>query len=798
MLPIFLLSLHLLQATLSGTIKDAQTNEPVDYAQVTILENGRSTQTDSLGNFSFPNLEPGKYVLQITRVGYASSMQRVELGASDSFVQLLLEPESGLTEEVVITAIRANRQTPVTQYNMSQKEIEDKYFGHDIPTLINNSPSVQSYSDAGNGIGYSYFRLRGIDQTRINFTVNGIPINDPETQGYYFNNFADLANSAQSIQIQRGVGTSTNGSAAFGGSINMLTTDLLDSTRFNLQTGYGSFNSSRLSAEYYTGKIKNKFAFYGRMSSVNSDGYRERSGANIRSYFVSGAYYGKKSILKLNSFGGLERSELAYIATPKSVLDTNRRYNPLSKDETDMFQQSFHQLQYTYEFNRHLNISSSAYFVRGGGAFDIKIPGYPYFYLNMPDADTNATSTDVINRYKLDTYFYGGMAFLNYKKNKISLNYGLHANYFISDHFAEVAWATRFPASVNPNHQIYFNTGYKTDLSTFVKFSYALSPKLIASTDLQLRSTGFKYRAQDKPIFRDTFQVEDMSWLFFNPKLGLRYHLNSKVSFYLSGGRTTREPTRVDLLGDDRANFNVAQADVKPETVYDLEVGNEIRSGKLKMNTNLFFMEFRNEIAATGALNLFGYSIRKNVDQSFRRGLELDWTWQLHKNWALINSSVFSYNKIKTYTQNFVIYDSTGVDTYTRNELTFNNVTPVLTPSVMINQGLRFNPLSWLSLEVIGKYVGKMYLDNSETDNLSIPATAFADLRIGLKLNQWIRSGDHTLSLQLNNITNTLYYNGGTPNHFYTQYTSGLDRTTFPSYFPAATRNFFLTLNMKF
>jgi iron complex outermembrane receptor protein len=799
MLTYILLISQFLGFSVKGTLTDPKDGLPVENAVVVLVEGNRSTYTDAKGNFEFNDLAAGNYTIKIDALGYESTQQTVIVEDKDVMLNLPLTPKEKVSEELVVTAIRANSQTPVTQYNMSQKDISDKYFGHDIPALINNAPSVNTYSETGNGIGYSYFRLRGIDMTRVNMTINGIPVNDPETQGYYFNNFADIATSLKSIQIQRGVGTSTNGAASFGGAVNMISKDLSEKPSFSFSSGYGSFVSRRLAGEFQTGMLKNKFAFYGRISNVGTDGYRDHSSANVNSYMVSGAYFGKKSLLKINSFGGLANSTLAYIATDKSILDTNRTYNPLGGDNKDRFRQTFHQIQYTYEFNKKLNFVSSGYFVKGDGYFDLYFPDYGYAYLNMPDVDSAHTATNVIASYKLNQSFYGGMAFLNYTGNRIKMNVGLHGNLFQSDHYMQVKWAQNLPSGIGPNHEAYFNTGYKQELSSFVKLQYDLSDKVILFGDAQIRTTAFQYKARDKEIFRDTFRVDNMNWVFFNPKVGARYNVNSKTSFYLSGGKTTREPTRIDYMGDDRANFDIKQSDVKPETVYNFEFGNEIRSSKVKLNTNIYFMEFRNEIAATGALNYFGYAIRKNVPQSFRRGIEFDWMWQINRIVALTNTSAFSYNRIKTYTQDLPIYDNTGANTYTTESVTVKNVTPVLTPAVTINQGLRLTPLSWLSLDIIGKYVSKMYLDNTNNNVLSTPAFCFADLRLAIKLNSFIKTGDHSLSFQLNNFTNTKYYNSGTPNSYFNQSGTGaLTRIAYSSYYPAATRNFFVTLNMKF
>ncbi|MBY0425522.1 MAG: TonB-dependent receptor plug domain-containing protein, partial [Cytophagales bacterium] len=338
-----------------------------------------------------------------------------------------------VSEEIVISATRANDMTPVTQYNLNQAQIKEKYYGADIPTFLNSTPSVNSYSDAGNGIGYSYISLRGLEPKRINFSINGIPVNDPETQGFYTNNFADLLSSAKSIQVQRGVGTSANGTAALAGSISVITKDLSLKPEASITVGYGSFNSRRITGEVQTGLIANKFAFYGRLSEIASDGYRYNSGAQIRTFFVSAGYFGKKSLLKFNAFGGTAIDKLAYNGIDKPTMDQDRRSNPLTAAETDQFQQYFYQLQYTYEFNQHLNLSAQAYYVKGlAPAFNVLFPaswGYGYSNFNLPNAivgTETVTGTNVLANYRLNQDYLGGMAFLNYKKDRLGLNVGIH------------------------------------------------------------------------------------------------------------------------------------------------------------------------------------------------------------------------------------------------------------------------------------------------------------------------------------------------------------------------------------
>lgn len=782
---------------ISGTVKDKTTQEGLPSAYVSIKNVGVSS-TNTQGDFTIKNVPAGTYVLQVSYVGYDTYLDTIQVSGDMSQLLVELTP-SDVNEAVVIQAIHADDKVPVTTTELNKAQIQNKYFGYDVPYVINNTPSVNAYSDNGVGIGYSYFRMRGIDQTRINLTVDGIPINDPENQGFYFNNFADLTSSAQQIQIQRGVGTSTNGSSAFGGSINILTSNLSPTPNATVHLGYGSFNTSRVTVEASTGMLPGKVAFYGRVGQINTDGYRDNSGSNIKSYFLSGAKYGNKSVLKFNVWGGFAANHLAYAGISKEALDTNRRYNPLTSAETDYFNQNVMQLQYTRSFNSRWKLSASLYHMNNNGWFDVRFNDWYYSLMNMPDVNGSPTA-DFMMRYNLKQRFTGVFGYLQHTYDKGNFYLGVHANAFVADHFMTVPWASAFPAGYDPTHEAYFNTGYKNEVSMFLKNTHSITDKLTSFIDLQVRYASFKYKAEDKPIYRDTFNVEDMHWIFFNPKAGLTYSWTKFTSLYASVGATSREPARLDYLTDDRANFDVKQSDVKPEQVIDVEAGVRVKKDTWQLQGNVYAMEFKNEIVQTGQLNSFGLPLRSNASSSFRRGVEIDLTYKLSKSFSLINSTSLSYNRIKEFNQKYTIYDNVG--TYVGDTvITYKNVTPVYTPSFILNQGIRYTYEDIFSFEIIGKYMAKTFLDNSNAESLTLPAFGFIDARATMKFNRWVKGGDYTLSVQVNNLTNQLYAHTGSVSVYgyaLTQNNGMYSNTTAPSYFAAATRNIMVTLSAKF
>lgn len=701
-------------------------------------------------------------------------------------------------QEFVVRGIKANQNAPITQTTLDRKLIEEKYYGADIPTLINSTPSINTYSDNGLGIGYSAFRLRGMDQTRINTTVNGIPVNDPENMGVYFNNFADLASSAESIQIQRGVGTSTNGAASFGGSVNILTRNLSNKQSAAVSLGLGSFGSSRATVEYQSGLIKNKIAIYGRLSNIQTNGYRDNSGAQITSYMLSVGYFWKKALLKLNVFGGYAENHLAYNGIDAATLASNRTFNPFVNNEQDAFKQTFYQLQYSYNLNSKSNITSSAYFVRG------EAPKFQYYgnfaneYLNLPTYingnDTQSTS-NAMTSYRLNQYFMGAFVNYQYKNGKWDLMANIHANAFINEHFLEVQTIDKYNPVFKPGQNAFFNTGYKNEISGNVKLNYSITSKLAAFGDVQLRNVSFNYSPQitQYRANNDNYEVENMNWTFVNFRLGLRQKINENLNTYAMFGRSNREPARVDYFKDEHPYSNIKQSDIKYETVNDYELGATYKNKHLVFNANLYYMDFENQIASTGSLNSYGVAINTNVGASVRKGIELNGVWKINKMFWLTHSSSFSQNTISKIDLHYS-NATTNADTV----ITKSDAVTALSPSVIINQGLRVIPLSWMYAELNYRYVSVQYLDNSSNSAVSIPDYNCIDLKMGVSLKQFIKKGEPSISFLVNNITNQLY----TPAGNIMPYTNSIDSQgkmgSVGLYYPAATRNFFVSLNWKF
>lgn len=612
-----------------------------------------------------------------------------------------------LSELTIIGSIRADENTPVTLRNFDLPQIEKYSFGQELPTLLNNTQSVTIYSDAGNYFGYTYFRLRGIDQSRINFTLNGIPLNESEDQGVYFNNFVDFTNSIESMQIQRGVGTTTNGVASFGGSINFQSISLAK-PKIEFQSSLASYNTQRYSLEYCSG-IQNNYSIYMRYSDASSDGYRYNSSNNSNSFYFSGGLFYNKDILTFTSFYGHQQNQMAYLATSIDDIEIDPRTNYLSPDERDDFHYLFNSFQYIRQLNINTTMTASLFYIKLDGNYD---------YLYSPD----------MYNYRLNSDFYGTMLNVNYKYNNWRIDGGVDLTYYNRNHTAIIK-----PIEEN----LYDNTGYKNDANAFVKVSCDVNETTFYG-DLQFRNVRFTYF--------DDIKIDPIIWNFLNLKIGFLFKLNSDVIFYSSIGMTKREPNRLDMLQgyDDIDQYNYVDvgdlSKVKPEKVMDIEGGLKFNYDEVKFNINGFSMQFQNEIAAIGQLSqIYGLPLRKNVPMSSRNGVEIDLSWQVTDRFLIENNTTFMSANIDTYITD---YDS----------ITYNNITPLLTPNTISNTTFSYD-LKYFNVGLIGKYVSQSYLDNENT--VKLPQYFIWDFV--LEINLW----QQTLDFRVNNITNRQYYTGG-------------------------------------
>lgn len=769
------------QIKISGQIADEDTGAPLVGAHIQL--NGITSThivSDNRGAFVFENIPKGHYEIQVTYVGYQSFKQKLKLGEN---AHLSVDMKEGLIgEEVVVTATRVDENSPAAYDNIGKAEIKKRNNGQDLPFIINNSPSVVVTSDAGNGFGYTGLRIRGSDMTRINITMNGVPMNDAESHGVYFVDLPDLASSLDNIQIQRGVGTSTNGAGAFGASINMQTTLLNDEAYAKYDGRVGSFNTIKNTVSFGTGLLKNNMAFDGRLSKINSDGYIDRATADLKSLYFSGGYYGEKDIIKFLILSGKEVTYQAWGGMPKASLDTNRTYNPYTYDnEVDDYQQDYYQLHYTRTFTDKLSLNASLFYTRGKGYYEQYKDDRDFADYKLEDViiggDT-ITSTDLIQRKWLDNHFYGTNVSMNYVDRKLEANVGFGWNQYDGDHYGRVIWA-QYASNGNIRHEWYNNNGLKTDFNGFAKVNYAITPSLSAFGDLQYRYIKYNIDGIHDDL-RDISQEHEFN--FINPKVGAVVHLGYLMKVYGSFAIANREPSR--------GNYRDADDNYQPkaEQLQDFEAGLRVNSARFAFNANFFYMNYKDQLIATGEINNVGDPIMTNIPESYRMGIELSGGAQILKPLRWDFNLALSKNKIK----DFVMYIDNW-DTWEQDAVQLGETNLILSPNTVGNSIFTFTPLKNFDIMWIAKYVSRQYLDNTSYEYNSIDPYFVNDLKFtyGFTTN-FFKSVK--LHLDLNNVLSEEYETYG----WVYNYTSGGNREVIDGYFPMAKFNFLMGITLEF
>jgi len=711
------LQLMAVLAAITGTVTDPQ-GQPLPGVNVAI-GGVRSVTTAADGTFTAA-VPAGTYAVRFTHPGFETVSRDVATGAA---ISLQLSP--AFSESIVVSGIRAAESSPVTKTDLSRQEIEQRYHQQDLPLLLRDTPSVNAWAESGaGGSGYSYITLRGVSASRVNFTLDGVPLADSEDFGTYFVDFPDLAHSLESIQVQRGVGTSTVGSPAFAGSVNMESISLSQSPETTARVALGSFGTRFATAGYQTGSLPGGFALYTRLSYNESDGFRDFSAITQRNLFVSAAKTTDTAQIRLTGFSGHMKQQPSFYAADAVTLRTNLRANPLRPEERDEFGYDLAQAQYLTTF-RGADLTASAYYQRGYGSYRL----FDY-------------GTDDLRQYGLDGMLLGTLLTLSRRSGNVTTNYGVHVNRFDREHTRDLVGVGRD----------YFNAGTKGEINAFAKVNYDRGA-LHFYGDAQVRHSDFRYDGN--------LSIDSISWTFFNPKVGFRYDLSAASSVYASAGASTREPTRTDMfLGEDNPSVSHDPRAVRPERVFDVEAGFERSSGPLRLAANLYSMQFRNEIAATGELSEIGLPLRRNVDSSYRRGLELDAAWQVNSAVRLRSIGSWSRNRIRRW-------------------LDHRNVEPLLTPAVLFSQSVDYAPAARIAASMTGRYASRSWLENTNDRRFYTPSFVNIDANAAYALTRALR-----LSLQINNLLNNerIYPNG--------YVIDGL-----PYYFPQATRNFTLMLD---
>lgn len=720
-------------------------------------------------------------MLRVSFVGFKPVQRNLDLTQTQT-IDIPLETANYVMDDVVVQATRATSGSGATYRNVSKEELEKNNLGQDLPYLLNQTPSVVVTSDAGAGVGYTGIRIRGSDPTRVNVTINGIPYNDTESQGTFFVDIPDFASSVDNIQVQRGVGTSTNGAGAFGGSLNIQTNTRRDEPYAELNNTFGSYDTWKNTVLVGSGLINDRFTFDGRLSRVSSDGYIDRAASSLRSYFLSGAFYGKKDLVRANVFAGSERTYQAWNGVPEAELENNRTYNGFTyEDQTDNYTQDHYQLLWAHTFDPKLTLNTALHYTHGRGYYEEFREDNALANYGIASFVVGATTfdrSDLVRRRWLDNDFYGATWSLIYRpENRLNLTLGGAWNKYDGAHFGEVIWAQY--ASNSSIHQHYYDgTGVKTDFNIFGK-AVANLGKLTVSADLQYRRTGYRLAGTDKN--RNPLNQE-ANLDFFNPKVGLNYELARGSELYASFAVANKEPNRDDFINSTAANRP------RPENLKDVEAGYRYSDGTFQLGVNGFGMFYRNQLILTGKINDVGEYIRQNVADSYRIGAELDGRIALSPALSWAATASLSRNRVKDFVSYDDDYDNGGqlVTNFEKTSLAFS-------PAFVGSSELSWLPAKKLEVALLSKYVGRQFLDNTSNSSRQLDAFFVNDLRFRLSLPA--RAVKNIgITLLVNNVFNELYEaNGYTFSYLY-----GGAYTTENYYFPQAERNFLLGLSLKF
>ena len=676
-------------------------------------------------------------------------------------------------DDVLVSAIRVDSKTPISFSNMDNKEINFRNLGQDIPVLMNFLPSVVTTSDAGNGFGYTGIRVRGSDATRINVTINGIPYNDSEGSGTYWVNMPDFASSLESIQLQRGVGTSTNGSGAFGASLNMLTDNYSKGASAEISNAAGSFNSRKSTVKFSTGLLNNHFEIAGRVSNLHSDGYVDRAFSDLKSYFLQGTYVGKTTLIKALVFGGTEKTYQSWYGVDATTLANNRTFNyagmymdssgntQFYSNQTDNYQQDHYQLHWNEKLSSNWNTNLAFHYTKGKGYYEnyeqaASFSNYGLTPINIGNQTIN--STDLINQKWLDNDFYGTTFSLNYKKSKLDFIFGGSMNKYEGKHFGKIIWA-RFASNSELDNHYYDDYGNKSDATFYAKANYQIVSKWSIFADLQYRNVNYKANGVQATLVNDTFN-------FVNPKAGITYEIKKNSAVYFSYAKANREPNRTDY----------ENGAPKPEQLNDFELGWRLETSKTKININGYYMLYKDQLVLTGALDNVGNPIRTNIGKSHRLGLEMDAKLTLGNQWILSPNLALSQNK----NIDFVL--DNGVD------LQFlGNTNIAFSPNIIAGNAISFVPSKTFQATLLTKFVGKQFMGNSNEEGSKLEAYSQTDLNINYEIKPKNIFKAIVFSGLINNIFDAKIVSNGA------DYGGG-----YVYYFPQAGINFLAGVTLKF
>lgn len=743
------------------------------------------TLTNDSGYFKFEKVlaahnQAGLQVNYIGKQLYSSTVNT----NTDQDITIILQDADYFLEPLEIKAVRASDKSPFTKTNIGTEQITKNNLGQDIPYLLNQTPSVYTSSDAGNGVGYTYLHIRGTDATRINVTLNGIPYNDAESQGSYFVDLPDILSSTNSIQIQRGVGTSTNGAGAFGATINLSTNEFNEKPYAESNNSFGSFNTWKNTVRVGSGLISNHFTIDARLSQVSSDGYIDRASSNLQALYLSGAYINKKTSIRFNFITGKEKTYQAWYGIDSTTLQTNRKFNPAGTEkpgtpydnQTDNYWQTHYQLFFNQVLSNTLNLNIATFLTRGYGYYEEYKAQQAFGDYGLPNpvmgGDTIA-STDLVRQRWLDNYYYGQTFSLQYKQHKDEITFGGSWTEYDGKHYGTLIWGE---TGIPKDFKYYNYPATKTDVNFYAKWLRAIDDKWNVFGDMQYRHVMHNMEGfEDQPTLFIKRKFD-----FVNPKAGISYNYNG-WNAYLSYAQANKEPNRDDFQAS-------LQQQPGKETLHDFELGIERRKANYSYGITVYDMIYKNQLVLTGKVNDVGSYTRINTPNSYRLGVELQGSYIASK-WLNLNANLtLSRNKIKHFTEYLDNYDDG-----TQVAVEHSNTDISFSPAVIGGYTINILPVKNIELSLPGKYVGSQYLDNTQNSLRKLPAFftqgIMASYTIPHLLFKEIR-----LTGQLNNLLNNLCVpNGATYPYIY-----GGAVVSDNYYYPVAGINYMVSVNVKF
>ncbi|WP_121356415.1 TonB-dependent receptor [Flavisolibacter nicotianae] len=706
------------------------------------------------------------------------------LGVTASISSIAQQKDTTDLEPVEVKTIRASATAPFAKTNLNKKEIEKKNLGQDLPFVLNQTPSVVVNSDAGNGVGYTGIRIRGTDATRINVTINGVPFNDAESNGTYFVDLPDLLSSVNSIQIQRGVGTSSNGPGAFGGTINLSTNEVNKQPYFESNNSYGSFNTLKNTIRLGTGMWGKNFVTDLRLSRISSDGYVDRAKSNLKSYYFSTAYVKEKTTLRFTTFSGREKTYQAWYGVSEADLKTNRRINYAGmekpgtpyENQTDNYTQTHYQLFLTQQLSPRLIFNTGLFYVKGKGYYEEYKADQTYTdygLQNVTNGSTVITASDLVRQRWLDNDYYGDIFSLHYAKDKTQLTLGGAVTSYLGDHFGKVIWAEK---GINGNSQYYLNDAKKKDGNVYLKWQQDLAKDLQFFTDFQVRRVNYAINGFD---YNPGIAVNKTN-TFFNPKAGLTYHKNN-LTVFGSYGIANKEPNRDDFEASPNEQ-------PRPERLNDVELGWESKGKKASVGATFYYMKYKDQLVLTGKINDVGSYTRTNIDESYRMGIELQGGAAIAR-WLKASANLtLSRNKVKNFREFYDDYDNGGQKSnlYKETDISFS-------PSAIGAATVTATPFRHFTVDLLSKYVGKQYLDNTSNEGRKLNPYFTEDVRLAYALQKGaLKNAD--IIFQVNNVFDKKYE----PTGYTYSYLYNTTLTTENYYYPMAGTTWTLGLNIRF